>query len=52
MAFRQLLKLRRSRRRDVLAHDYGQYQLVDQADSVVASGTLADIHAYLVRRHR
>jgi hypothetical protein len=52
MAQRQLLTLRRSRRRDPNAWDYGQYSLVDRDDNVVAAGALQEIHAYLLKRPR
>jgi hypothetical protein len=49
-AQRQLLRLRRSRRRDPLAWDYGRYELIDADDNIVAAGELRDIYRYLIRR--
>ncbi len=48
MAKRQLLQLRRSRRRDPRAHDFGQYTLTNQRGTVVASGDLRAMLVYLV----
>ena len=51
-AQRQLLRLRRIRRRDPLAWDYGRYELIDRDDNVVAAGELRDIYRYLIRPRR
>ena len=50
MADRQLLKLKRSRRRDPRAYDFGQYQLIDSDGNIVAGSRASDIHAFLVKR--
>ena len=48
VAARQLLQVKRSRRRDPRAYDFGFYQLVDYDGNVVASGKLSEIHEWLV----
>jgi hypothetical protein len=48
IAARRLLKLKRTRRRDPGAHDYGTYSLVDARGRTVASETLRQVHLYLL----
>lgn len=53
MAKRQGFELRRSRRRDPYANDYGVYWLIDPKTSNPQGATLADLDAverYLKRR--
>jgi hypothetical protein len=49
MAARRLLALHRTRRRDKGAWDYARYTVLDSDGQTVFSGTLRDVHLYLIR---
>jgi hypothetical protein len=48
IAARQLMTLRKSRRRDPRAHDFGLFWLVDSRGRTVVRGTITEVHIYLI----
>jgi hypothetical protein len=48
VADRRRLRVQKSRRRDPGAYDYGVCSLINSKGKVVASGTLVEIHAWLL----
>jgi hypothetical protein len=49
VAGRQLLTLHKTRRRDPRAFDYGTYRLAGAGGETVVTGTLPEMHSYLIR---
>lgn len=52
IAARRRLRLQKTRRRDPGAFDYGIYTLIDAKGAVLATGPLAEIHAWLLSMPR